>query len=191
MVQIPPTMGQPNNGNEEERIVYAQYVIDPEAATASNRSLPLLVASRRCYLDQQADDEVSTDDADLRIFIKRIADHCSKEQDYLLPDTPLKESIFRVMLAEGNRPINAEDISGMLTSIWAMTPFPRNTSPEVIQQLLDNCANYCITRIPEPESDPQPVAEPTEPSPSSAMADAMAESDPASGSTGDGAGLSD
>ena len=189
MVQIPPTLGQPNNGNEEE-ISYAQYVIDPEAAAASHRSLPLLVGSRRCYMDQQADDEVSTDDADLGDYIKRIAAHCSQEQDYLLPDTPLKEAIFRVMLSEGNRPINAEDISGVLTSKWAMTPFPRNTSPEVIQQLLENCANYCITRIPEtePEPQPEPVAGTTESSPSSAMADAMAESEPTPESTEDGAG---
>jgi hypothetical protein len=82
------------------------------------------------------------------------------------------------MISEGNRPINAEDISGVLTSKWAMTPFPRNTSPEVIQQLLDHCTSYCITRIPEPEPEPEPVVETSEPS-SSAMADAMAESDPA------------
>lgn len=184
MVQIPPSAGQTDNDNEEVQIVYGQYTIDPEAAAAINRSLPVLIASRRCYLDQQADDEVSTDPKDLRKFIKRIADHCSKEQDYLLPDTPLKEAIFRVMISEGNRPINAEDISGVLTSKWAMTPFPRNTSPEIIQQLLDHCASYCITRIPEPEPEPEPesVVETSEPS-SSAMADAMAESDPATGST--------
>lgn len=187
MVQIPPKIGQPNSGNEEEQIIYAQYVIDPKVATAINRSLPLLVASRRCYMDQQADDEVSTDDADLKIYIKRVASHCSQQQDYLLPDTPLKEAIFRVMLSEGNRPINAEDISGVLTSKWAMTPFPRNTSPEVIQKLLENCVNYCITRVPEPEPEPKPVTEAAEPTPSSAMADAMAESEPTSGPTGDGA----
>jgi hypothetical protein len=172
----PSTAGQPDNGNEEEQISYAQYVIDPEAATAIQRSLPMLVASRRCYMDQQADDEISTDNEDLAMYIKRIADHCSHEQDYLLPDTPLKEAIFRVMLSEGNRPINAEDISGVLTSKWAMTPFPRNTSPEVIQRLLSASGNYCISRIPDPE--PEPVAEPPAAEPSSAMADAMAESTP-------------
>ena len=175
----PSTAGQPDN--EEEQISYAQYVIDPEAATAIQRSLPMLIASRRCYMDQQADDEISTDDKGLKQYIKRIASHCSKEQDYLLPDTPLKEAIFRVMLSEGNRPIDAKDISGALTSKWAMTRFPRKTSPEVIQRLLSSSANYCVSRIPEPE--PEPVAESPAAGSSSPMADAMAES----GTSEDGA----
>ena len=173
----PSTARQPET--EEEQISYAQYVIDPEAATAIQRSLPALIASRRCYMDQQADDEISTDDKDLKQYIKRIADHCSKEQDYLLPDTPLKEAIFRVMLSEGNNPLNAEDISGVMTSKWAMTPFPRNTSPEVIQRLLSASANYCISRVPGPEPEP-PVVEP-----SPAMADASAESLPSEEGAGE------
>lgn len=177
----PSTAGQPEN--EEEQISYAQYVIDPEAATAIQRSLPVLIASRRCYMDQQADDEISTDDKDLKRYIKRIADHCSKEQDYLLADTPLKEAIFRVMLSEGNRPLNAEDISGVLTSKWAMTPFPRNTSPEVIQRLLPVSSNYCISRVPDPE--PETVPEPPAAEISSAMADAMPESSPSEEGAGE------
>ena len=177
----PSTARQPEN--EEEQISYAQYVIDPEVATAIQRSLPALIASRRCYMDQQADDEISTDDKDLKQYIKRIADHCSKEQDYLLPDTPLKEAIFRVMLSEGNNPLNAEDISGVMTSKWAMTPFPRNTSPEVIQRLLSASANYCISRVPDPE--PEPVPEPPAVEPSPAMADASAESSPSEEGAGE------
>lgn len=161
MVQVPTTQEQTDG--DEEQITYAEYTIDPEAATAAHRSLPVLIASRRCYMDQQGDDDVANLDEDLNI--KRIAEHCSKEQDYLLEDTPLKEAIFRVLLSEANRPMTAEEISEVLTSKWAMTPFPRNTSPEVIQRLLDNARNYCIARVPDPEPEPQPepIAEPDEP----------------------------
>ena len=33
-----------------------------------------------------------------------------------------------------------------------MTPFPRDTSPQVIQRLLDNSAYYCIVAVPDPEA---------------------------------------
>lgn len=138
MGQTVPTVEQPT---------YDKYVIDPKSAVEFNRALPLIVSSRRCYMDQQSDDDLISDTDRFKGYVKRIAAHCSKEQDYLLPDTPLKESIFRVILSEGNRPISAEGISGILTSKWTMTPFPRNTSPDVIQRLLDNCISYCIVRI--------------------------------------------
>ena len=84
-------------------------------------------------------------------FIDQISAHCSQQQDFLLPDTPMKEAVFRVLLAGGNDPMNAQAIGMALAEKWAMTPFPRDTSPRVIQRLLDNSAYYCIALAPEGE----------------------------------------
>ena len=73
--------------------------------------------------------------------------------DFLLPDTPLKEAIFRVILAHGNEPMTAEDISEILTERWAMTAYPRDVTPQVIQRLLENSETYCIIKVPEPEDE--------------------------------------
>ena len=117
------------------------YFIDPDRAETERRSLPVLIANRLCYMCRQGfeDDEIVV--ADQQDFIDLIVGHCASEQDFLLPDTPMKEAIFRVLLGNANDPMTAEQISGVLSSKWPMT---RITSPEVIQRLLDNSAYYCI-----------------------------------------------
>ena len=39
-----------------------------------------------------------------------IRKHCSKESDYITGETPVTEAIFRVFLANGNQPIEADGI---------------------------------------------------------------------------------
>ena len=172
MVENSLAVEQSNNGNGEiEEKARPKYLIDPEMAVSVRRSLPMLVSSRRCYLCQQADDERS-ENGDPDEFIERIADHCSQQQDYMLPDTPLKDAIFRVILSHRNEPMDAEEISAVLTEAWAMTPFPRVTTPDVVQRLLDNSRSYCVARLPEPEPEieltPEPEPEP-DPAPVAAV----------------------
>ena len=139
-----------DSGAENEGPQYRPYFIDPDGAEASRRSLPVLIANRLCYMCRQGyeDDQIVV--ADPQDFIDLIVGHCSNEQDFLLPDTPMKEAIFRVLLGNSNEPMDAEQISADLTSRWPMT---RITSSEVIQRLLDNSDYYCIGPVPVPETD--------------------------------------
>jgi hypothetical protein len=141
--------------DEPESIPLPRYLIDLVGACTHRRSLPMLIAGKRCYQDQQGDEDV-VKASDVKPYIRRIRDHCAEMSDYLLPDTPIKEAIFRVMLAGGNKPVNAEDITAVLTEKWAMTAYPRDTSPEVIQRVLEHSGSYCIARIPEPEVEEEP-----------------------------------
>ena len=131
-------------GSSDQQPTFAKYFIDPAMADSTGRSLPVLVASRQCYMCLQGLDEDSTIHADSQDFFDQILGHCSQAPDFLLPDTPLKETIFRVLLAHGNEPMDAAQISEFIGQRWAMTQFPRNTSPEVIQLLLDSSDFYCI-----------------------------------------------
>ena len=136
-------------GSSDQQPKFAKYFIDPAKAESTGRSLPILVASRQCYMCQQGiDDEVAIV-SDSQDFIDQILAHCSQEPDFLLPDTPLKEAIFRVLLGHGNEPMDPEQISAFIGQKWAMTQFPRNTSPEVIQLLLDSSDFYCIGPVPD------------------------------------------
>ncbi len=121
------------------------------SADAASRSLSVLISSRQCYMCRQELEDEQITAADPQDFMETVSAHCSREQDYLLPDTPMKESIFRVLLAHGNEPMSAEQISDVLEEKWAMTPFPRDTSPQVIQRLLDDSGYYCISPAPSPE----------------------------------------
>ncbi|MYA62304.1 MAG: hypothetical protein F4X94_07000, partial [Dehalococcoidia bacterium] len=104
---------------------FAKYFIDPAKAESTGRSLPILLASRYRHVGQQGiEDEVAID-LDPQDIIDLIREHCSQTPDFLLPDTPLKETIFRVLLAHGNEPMDAEQISAFIGQKWAMTQFPR------------------------------------------------------------------
>ena len=124
------------------------FQIDGEEAEARRRSLPTLIAGKRCYICQSADDEAPDPDSDPRPYIKRIVEHCADTPDYLLADTPLKEALFRAILARGNEPTTSEELSTTLAQRWATTPDLRNISKDVIEKILDSAGAYCIARLP-------------------------------------------
>ena len=140
---------QQNDETESNRM----FVISEEHAASIGAALPLMIANRLGYMDRQALEEDPTADSDIQPLIDLIVVSSSNDADYLLPDTPLKEALFRIILANGNEPMTAEQISEILNERWAMSAYPRNLSPHVIDRLLENSANYCIVPVGEPKED--------------------------------------
>ena len=145
----------PQSSTQEESV--ARYVVDLSKDRSRTRSAPHLIASRRCYACSQGDDSPSRK-SNAREYIRTIAEHCRDTSDYLLPDTPLKEAIFRVILARGNKETTSEDVSKELSEQWSTSAYPRDVSPELLGRLMDGSDFYCIVRLPEPEPDPEPAA---------------------------------
>lgn len=136
---------------DEETESSRMFIISEEHAASIGAALPLMIANRLGYMDRQALEEEPTADSDAAAYIDLIVASSSHDADYLLPDTPLKEALFRIILANGNRPMDAEEISQILNERWAMSAYPRNLSPHVINRLLVNSGNYCIVPVEEPE----------------------------------------
>ena len=142
-------------------LLYSQ--VDLEFAESRGRSMAFLIASRKCADSRRKDSEQTIARSKPTTHIRRIAQHCQKQDDYLPPDTPLKEAIFRVLLTAGSEPKTPQDISKVLSERWALTAYPRDVSETVIQRLLDHSESYCIARVPEPEpsdgEEPAPQAD--------------------------------
>ena len=100
----------------------ARYEIDVKEAAIRGRSLPMLVASKRCYACQSADEEEPSKAPDMKRYVKRIVQHCAEPEEYLVEYTPLREALFRVILARGNKPTTSEELGQILKDRWAMTP---------------------------------------------------------------------
>ena len=117
------TYENPNAESENagEEVQYPRYFIDSEIADVSGRSLSFIIANRMCWMCRQRWDDVQAILADPSDLMGIIAGHCAAQQDYLLPDTPLREAIFRALLANANEPMTAEKISAVLIEKWAMT----------------------------------------------------------------------
>ena len=131
----------------------AKYFIDTEMAEERRRSLSVMIASRQCYMCQQAVDEEELASAETSDLIDRIVDHCASANDYLLDDTPLKEAIFRVLLSRGNEPMGADEISADISERLANATNQRDTRPEVIARLLRHSESYCIARVRKNEGE--------------------------------------
>ena len=123
------------------------YFLSADAAEDKRRALPLIIYNRQCWTCRREVETGQAVFASAQRFVDVIVEHCSRETDYLLPDTPMKEAIFRVLLAGGNERVTEDGISEELSRKWAMTQFPRPTSPRVMRRLLDDLASgdyYCI-----------------------------------------------
>lgn len=121
------------------------YFVSLAAAEDKRRSLPLIVYNRQCWTCRREMEIERAVSSSAQRFVDVIVEHCSQQPDYLPPDTPVKEAIFRVLLAGGNKRMTAEGISDELSRKWAMTHFPKPTSPRVIRRLLESARDYyCI-----------------------------------------------
>lgn len=118
----------------------------------SHRSIALLIADRREYLVKQSDNIQNILSYNLKDLIKDISTKAIDSKEYLLPDMPLKEAVFRTILANKNKPISAGAISQTLKNSWPVNTYPRDMSPKVIQSLLKNMKEYPIKTIIPKES---------------------------------------
>ena len=132
-----------------------RYQLDIENIHGSGASLSALVAGRKCYMHRPTGNEHSALDTSPEEHIREVQGCCADAADYLLPDTPIKDAVFRVMVARGNEPLTAREISGDLTERWAASSYPRDLSARVIERILDDAANYFIHEMPEPKPDVQ------------------------------------
>lgn len=142
----------------EENGSTTRYYVDLEGGEEEGRSLKYMIAARGGYAFQQAMSEVVIDEMDAQDLIQQIVDQVANTSDYLLPDTPLKEAIFRVIIANENKPMTTEEIGKTLKEKWSLSPYPRDVSPEVIEKILPQCHSYCIVAV-EPDTKAEAGAE--------------------------------
>ena len=158
------------DANEENA---AQYYIDVDGAGDQGRVIKPMIVSRMGYVMRQSLTADVVEDMEAEDLIQQVAYQAAEDRDFLLPDTPLKESIFRVLLANENRPMTAEQVSKILEDKWSLSPYPRDTSPRVIERLLAGGGDtYCFVAAPpspeeeaeaeEPQSDDAGEAESAE-----------------------------
>ena len=136
----------------DEDLENIKYAIDLN--DDSHRSVALIIADRRDYAVKQSGNMQEVLSSNLKDLVKTISVQAIDSQEYLLPDMPLKEAVFRAVLANKNKPISPVAISQKLKNSWPVNTYPRDISPKVIQSLLENMTEYPIKKIipNDPES---------------------------------------
>ena len=109
----------------DEDLENIKYAIDLN--NDSHRSVAMIIADRRDYAVKQSDNMENVLSSNLKELVKDISVKAIDSQEYLLPDMPLKEAVFRAVLANKNKPISAVAISQKLKNSWPVNTYPRDS----------------------------------------------------------------
>lgn len=116
-----------------------KWVIDLDWLTNNDRSLTVMVTE---YLCPKCRKKLKVDRTEIQPLeiLKSIKTCCSKGTDFLSPMLPLQESVFRVLLANGNKGMTIDEINVDLGNRRSIDVY-RN-SPMLLERLLKNDDRY-------------------------------------------------
>jgi len=67
---------------------------------------------------------------------------CSKQRNYITPETPVLESVYRVFLTNGNQPATLERVREQLGEWISLRNRPHGFAPELIERLIRHDTRY-------------------------------------------------
>ncbi len=119
-----------------------RWFIDLDWYQQSNRSFWALTQSWLCpkCREQLKAGEISAAD-----LLSTIKDCCSKTPDFINSRSPILESIFRLFLANGNQPLDLEELGNQLSE-WRGGDTYR-TSAEILLRLLSTDQHYGLCQV--------------------------------------------
>ena len=131
--------------SEEE----SYYVVDPAKAKELDRSLEVLLLTRRCP-SCKARLESTGETPSLEAQIKDIAKNCAHHEGYIRPEMPMQEIVFRCILAERNQPMSLNHLHHLVTDEWYTPANPRNLSVAGLKLVLDHDQYYGFQEVEMP-----------------------------------------
>jgi len=128
------------------------YVIDLERCRLLRRSPEQMLLQRRCPACRARLEEASKPRRP-ETHIRDIARCCSRKEDFITPDMPLLEIVYRTLLAAGNKPVRLRELHHRVTQEWATPSNPKNVSLEDLRRILDSDTYYGFAAISQEPSD--------------------------------------
>ncbi|MFC2002912.1 hypothetical protein ACFLV4_03075 [Chloroflexota bacterium] len=121
-----------------------RWVIDFDWYQQNNRSLAAL--TRHC-LCPKCREQLQTGEAEASMpdLLAAIRDCCSKAPEFVTNRLPILESVFRLILANGNQPINVMELGTQLRERLGGDTY--RTSPEMLPRLLNNDRFYGLRQV--------------------------------------------
>ena len=131
----------------EPDLPYKRFYISNRMAEDRNVEMVYLLLPRisKRAMDNLMDYYFWEVDFDVNGYAKAISETEGEPESFLPAHTPLKEAIFRALLLNWNAPMTAVEISKYLSTLWVMSPFPRDMSPDMIDRMLRTSGNLFIT----------------------------------------------
>lgn len=122
-----------------------KWFIDLNWLKQNQRSLPVLAQS--CLCPQCKDLITKKPDIASTKLLSKIRSCCCKSQDFINRRLPILESVFRLFLANGNQPLNLEELMKQLSEWWGGDTY--RISAENLHRLLSSDQYYGLRQVPQ------------------------------------------
>jgi len=122
------------------------YFIDLDWYRQQERSFATLASSRLCPTSRKKEKTKSE-----AVLLRAIKQCCSKRDGFVTPNMPLLEMVFRTFLANGNQPLNLEQIQEQLQTWLGDSSNARDLSIPKLKRILDNDRYYGLRPPPAEE----------------------------------------
>ena len=121
-----------------------RWFIDLDWYQQNERSFSVL--AQRC-LCPKCREQLTTGGGELSPadLVSAIKDCCSKSPGFITDKLPILESIFRLFLANGNQPLDLEELGKQLSEWRGGDTYC--TSPEILSRLLSNDQYYGLRQV--------------------------------------------
>lgn len=123
------------------------YRIDPAQARRLGRSPEQLISSRLPAGSPSAAKPVRQLPNPAALIEEARRFH-ELDEEYIRPEMPIKEIVFRTLLARGNQPMGLQELAQELNDRWATPLRPLALSPQRLQAALDGDAYYGFAPAP-------------------------------------------
>lgn len=120
-----------------------RYFIDLDWYQQQERSFATLAESRLCPTSRKKEKTKSE-----AALLRTIRQCCSKRDGFITPNMPLLEMIFRLLLANGNQPLELEQMQEQLQKWLGDTSNARDLSVPKLKRMLGNDQYYGLRPAP-------------------------------------------
>jgi hypothetical protein len=125
-----------------------RYFIDLDWYQQQERSFATLAESRLCPTSRKKEKTKSE-----AALLRTIRQCCSKRDGFITPNMPLLEMIFRLLLANGNQPLELEQMQEQLQKWLGDTSNARDLSVPKLKRILSNDQYYGLRSVPLTEEE--------------------------------------
>ena len=123
-----------------------RWFIDLDWYQPNNRSFLALAQRQLCSKCRK---RLKAGEGELKAaeVLNTIRDCCSKSPDFITGELPILESIFRLFLANGNQPLDLEELRQQLNERRGVDTY--RTSVEILPRLLKSDQYYGLRQVSE------------------------------------------
>ena len=123
--------------------IQLRYFIDLDWYQQQERSFASLAASRLCPTSRKKEKTKSE-----AALLRTIRQCCSKRDGFITPNMPLLEMIFRLLLANGNQPLELEQMQEQLQKSLGDASNARDLSVPKLKRILSKDQYYGLRPAP-------------------------------------------